>query len=187
MKIAVYCGAADGNKPIFKNCAIALGNWIAKNNYSLVFGGGKVGLMGILADTVNENNGQTIGVMPKFLKDREIAHSNLDELYVVETMSERKQKMLDLADVCIALPGGPGTLEEITEVVSWSRIGQNNNPCIFFNVDNYYQPIIQMYDSMVENGFLSVEDRQKMLFSTDFEEIEQFIKEFAAPELRSYK
>lgn len=121
----------QGKQKEYENSAILLGEWIAKNNHTLVFGGGNAGLMGTIANTVIHNNGKTIGVMPTFLQQRELAHDKLDELIIVESMSERKEVILEKGDVCIALPGGPGTLEEITEVVSWSRVGQNKNPCIF--------------------------------------------------------
>ena len=186
MNIIVYCGASKGNKKEYENNAIQLGEWIAKNNHTLVFGGGNAGLMGTIANTVIHNNGKTIGVMPTFLQQRELAHDRLDELIIVESMSERKEVILEKGDVCIALPGGPGTLEEITEVVSWSRVGQNNNPCIFFNTNNYYSLIEQFYDQMVSNEFLTQEDRDKILFSKSFQEIEEFIKNYKAPKVRTY-
>lgn len=104
----------------------------------------------------------------------------------MDTMDERKQKMLDLGNACIALPGGPGTLEEITEVVSWSRLGQNNNPCIFYNENDYYRPIQQFYDDMVQNDFLTVEDRSKILFSNSVDEIHSFITDYVPPIIRTY-
>jgi len=126
MKIAVYCGASVGNEPSFATAAQELGQWIASRKNTLVYGGGKAGLMGVLADAVLENGGQVIGVIPTFLKDRELAHPGLTELYVVETMSERKRKMFELSQAFVALPGGPGTLEEITEMISWSRIAKKS-------------------------------------------------------------
>ena len=186
MNIIVYCGASKGNKKEYENSAIQLGEWIAKNNHTLVFGGGNAGLMGTIANTVIHNNGKTIGVMPTFLQQRELAHDKLDELIIVESMSERKKVILEKGDVCIALPGGPGTLEEITEVVSWSRIGQNSNPCIFFNTNNYYSLIEKFYDQMVSNEFLTQEDRNKILFSKSLKEIEEFIKNYKAPKVRTY-
>lgn len=137
-RAAVYCGAAEGINPIYKEQTIALGEWLLANNYELVYGGGKVGLMGIIADTILKGHGNVTGIMPKFLKDREIAHENLTTLEVVETMPERKTRMIDLADVFIALPGGPGTLEEISEVISLGRVAQHQNPCVLYNVAGYY-------------------------------------------------
>lgn len=186
MNIIVYCGANTGTKPIFEQTAKKLGEWIVENQHTLVYGGGRSGLMGTIADCVVQKKGKVIGVMPKFLIDREIAHSQLSEMYVVDSMSERKQKMLDLGDVCIALPGGPGTLEEITEAISWSRIGKNANPCILFDENGFYKPLRDLYDKMVENGFLTKADRDKILFSNSLAEMNQFINAYTPPEIRKY-
>ncbi|MDK7859800.1 TIGR00730 family Rossman fold protein [Staphylococcus lugdunensis] len=187
MNIIVYCGASEGHNGIYKEGAIQLGQWIAEQNHTLIFGGGNAGLMRAIANSVIQHGGKTIGVMPTFLQQRELAHNGLDELIIVNSMSERKEKILSLGDVCIALPGGPGTLEEISEVVSWSRIGQNQNPCIFYNINNYYDHIQHFYNHMVTEGFLSQTDRQHMLFSDNINEMEQFIQSYQAPEIRTYK
>ena len=186
MNITVYCGANSGNKEIFEESTILLGHWIVENNDTLVYGGGKAGLMGLLADSVINAGGKVIGIIPTFLKSRELAHPNLTELNIVNSMSERKLKMFDLADAFIALPGGPGTLEEITEMISWARIGQNSNPCIFFNIDGYYDPLKQMYEDMEENGFLTKKDREKILFSSSVNEMSDFIKNYTPPIIRQY-
>ncbi|RXK17456.1 TIGR00730 family Rossman fold protein [Macrococcus sp. DPC7161] len=187
MNIIVYCGASKGNSPIFETEAKVLGKWISDNDHTLVYGGGHIGLMGAVADTVLENGGKVTGVMPKFLADREISHPNLTELLIVDDMPIRKKKMLDIGDVCIALPGGPGTLEEITEVVSWSRIGQNDRPCIFFNQSGYYDLIEQFYDSMVQNGFLTQSDRKNIYFCKTIESLESVIENFEKPEFTLYQ
>ena len=114
MKITVFCGANNGGNEAYKENAIELGKWIADNNHTLVYGGGKVGLMGVIADTVLENNSEVIGIMPQFLVDREISHTGITEFIIVDDMSIRKDKLVDLGDVFVALPGGPGTLEEIS-------------------------------------------------------------------------
>ncbi|GEP79398.1 TIGR00730 family Rossman fold protein [Staphylococcus carnosus] len=186
MNIIVYCGASEGNNPIYKEATVSLGKWMSKQNYGLVFGGGKVGLMGTLADTVKAHGGHAIGIMPQFLADREIAHEGLDELIIVDTMAERKAAMLERGNVCLALPGGPGTLEEITEMVSWSRIGQNNNPCVFWNVNGYYDKIQSFYNQMVEEGFLSQDDRNLMCFTNDYDELIQFVECYQSPNIRQY-
>lgn len=187
MKITVYCGASLGNDEIYKNAAIDLGKWIAKNKHELVYGGGKLGLMGIVSDTVMQEGGKVTGIITHFLTERELANEDITKLIKVDTMPERKKMMIDLGDVYIALPGGPGTLEEISEVVSWARIGQNNNPCIFFNINNYYKPMELMFDTMVNSGFLTAEDRDKFLFTTSYEEMEDFIKNYTPPGVRVYK
>lgn len=181
MKITVYCGASMGNKAIYAQVAQTLGQWIVDQQHELVYGGGSLGLMGVLADTVLHKGGKVTGVMPQFLVDKELAHQQLSELIVVDSMSQRKDIMAQLGDVFIALPGGPGTLEEISDMISWSRIGQNHAPCILFNVDDYYRPLSLMYDEMVNSGFLSVEHRQNILFSSDLLEIAQFIAHYQTP------
>ncbi len=187
MNITVYCGANLGTQQIYKETAFKLGKWIANNHHNLVYGGGNVGLMGVIADSVLEENGKVTGIMPTFLKERELAHESLTEFIVVNTMTERKSKMIELGDCYIALPGGLGTLEEISEVVSWSRIGQNNNPCIFLNVDGYYNNLQKFYDNMADEGFLNTDYKDNILFTDDFDEISRFIKSYKAPELRTYK
>ena len=186
MKITVYCGASMGTSSKYKEAAEKLGKWIADNDYELVYGGGKVGLMGVIANTVLENGGKAHGIMPDFLANRELAHISLTSLEIVEDMSIRKKKMIELGDVFIALPGGPGTLEEITEVISWSRIGKNPNPCILFNESGYYDFLEKMYSTMVEEGFLTKEDKEKILFSSDLVEIKEFIENYKKPEIRQY-
>ena len=130
MKITVFCGANNGRNEAYKENAMEVGKWIATNNHTLVYGGGKIGLMGVIADTVLENRGEVIGIMPQFLVDREISHTGITEFIIVDDMSERKTKLVDLGDVFIALPGGPGTLEEISQVISWVRVGKKDAPCI---------------------------------------------------------
>lgn len=166
MNIVVYCGASVGNHEIFVEAAKSLARWIAKNGHTLIYGGGKAGLMGVLADEVLLHNGKVIGIIPNFLVDRELSHPRLNY---------------------IALPGGPGTLEEISEAISWARIGQHQNPCILFNVGGYYDKLKEFYDVMVENGFLSEADKKAMLFTDSITEIEQFIMNFSPLPVRTYK
>lgn len=175
MKITVFCGANNGRNEAYKENAIELGKWIAANNHILVYGGGKVGLMGVIADTVLENNSEVIGIMPQFLVDREISHTGITEFIIVDDMSIRKDKLVDLGDVFVALPGGPGTLEEITQVISWVRVGKKDAPCILMNVDGYYDFLEQYFDKMVEEGFLTIDDREKTLFTDSIAEMQEFI------------
>lgn len=186
MNITVYCGASVGNNAIHQQATVALGKWIANNGHRLIYGGGKAGLMGLVADTVLENGGEVIGIMPAFLQERELAHPNATEMHTVDTMQQRKLKMIEWGNVYIALPGGPGTLEEISEVVSWARIGQNDNPCIFFNADNFYQPLKAFFEQMIACGYLTQADFDKVLFSDDLTEIEQFIANYEPPAVRQY-
>lgn len=180
MKIAVYCGSNKGSRIEFEQAAVQIGKWLAMHGHTLIYGGGKAGLMGVVADAVLQADGTAIGVIPRFLQAKELAHPTLTQLYVVETMTERKNRMSQLADAFIALPGGPGTLEEITEMISWARIGQNPHPCIFFNVANYYAPLKQFYDEMVTADFLTKRDRAKICFANSITEIADFIQAYPA-------
>ena len=175
MRITVFCGANNGKSELYIKNATELGEWIADNNHTLVYGGGKIGLMGVIADTVLENRGEVIGIMPQFLVDREISHTGITEFIIVDDMSDRKTKLVDFGDVFIALPGGPGTLEEISQVISWVRVGKKDAPCILMNVDGYYDFLERYFDKMVEEGFLTKEDRKNTLFTDNIEEMERFI------------
>ncbi|MCZ0717412.1 TIGR00730 family Rossman fold protein [Aerococcus kribbianus] len=175
MKFAVYCGAASGNQSIYQEQAQALGQWLAKNNHELVYGGGNVGLMGALADACLHHGGRVTGVMPDFLIEREIAHDEISEFICVDSMSSRKQTMIDRADVCIALPGGPGTLEEIVEAISWARLGQTSNPCLFLNINGYYDGLQNFFQHMVGEGFLSQDDFSRIGFVNTIEAIPSFL------------
>lgn len=186
MNITVYCGASLGNNPLYQQATERLGKWIAEKGHQLVYGGGAAGLMGLIASTVLAHGGKVIGIIPEFLKERELAHPDLTELVVVETMPERKKQMFDLANAFIALPGGPGTLEEISEVISWARIGQNPNPCILFNENGYFDSLRDFYANMVKEGFLTQADFDKILFSNDLVEIEGFIQNYVPPKVRTY-
>lgn len=178
LNITVFCGANPGNKEIYRESARKLAEWIVKNGHQLIYGGRINGLMGDLSNEVLSLGGKAIGVIPEFLFDRETINRNLTEIKMVPDMPERKRVMMHLGDAFIALPGGPGTLEEISEAISWTRIGQNDNPCILFNTDGYYDRLKDMFDKMVEDEFLSKEDRSLILFSDDLSEIEEFIKNY---------
>lgn len=187
MNITVYCGANFGNDERYRHAAARLGKWIVDRGHSLVYGGGSTGLMGVVADTVLAGNAKAIGIMPSFLIERELAHKSLTEFIEVDNMSIRKKMMIERGDVFIALPGGPGTLEEITEVISWSRIGQNSKPCIFFNENDYFNSLRSMYKNMISEGFLAEDGINKILFTNDVSEIDRFIESYKAPEIRGYK
>lgn len=184
--IAVYCGAATGNKEIFKQSAIKLGHWIVKNNYGLTYGGGYHGLMGVIADTVLGDDGYVYGITTKTLDGRKLSHKNISKLDVVDSMDIRKREMLNNSIASIALPGGPGTLEEISEAYSWTRIGDNNNPCIFYNVDHYYDTLENFFNTMTTDGFLDEYARRSLLFSDSLDEIGEFIKNYKVPPIRHF-
>ncbi|MBS0925172.1 TIGR00730 family Rossman fold protein [Providencia sp. JGM181] len=152
--VAVYCGSSMGTNEIYQKQAIEFAKELVKRDIALVYGGASVGLMGTVADTVLSLGGKAIGVIPSLLEEREISHKNLTELYRVDTMHQRKSKMIELADGFVAMPGGYGTLEEYSEVFTWSQIGLHTKPCGLFNINNYWQPLIDMTNKMADEGFL---------------------------------
>jgi uncharacterized protein (TIGR00730 family) len=167
--ICVYCGSNAGNKPIYAERAIALGNRIAKEGLALVYGGGNVGLMGIVADAVLEGGGEVVGVIPSQLVDWEVAHRGLTRLEVVANMHERKARMFDLADGFVALPGGFGTLDEMFEMLTWRQLGIGDKPCAFLDVDGFYAPLMSMLDRMVAERFLHPDQRRDLWHGDDIE------------------
>lgn len=184
--IAVYCGASTGNDEIYKIGAQKLGHWIVSNNYGLTYGGGRFGLMGAVANSVLAEDGFVHGIITKELADRELSHNQLTKLDIVSDMSQRKQAMLDDSVANIALPGGPGTLEEISEAFSWTIIGDSTNPCIFYNINHYYDELESFFDSMTKQGFMESKTRKTLLFSDSLTEIGQFIQSYTPPTMRNY-
>lgn len=165
-RITVFCGSSFGTEKIFEEQAYLLGETLAKLNIGLVYGGANVGLMGVVADGALQHGGKVIGVLPHFLQNKEIAHQNLTELILVETMHERKTKMNDLCDGVIALPGGFGTLEEFFEMLTWSQLGLHQKPVALLNINGFYDPLLQLVETMVTKGFLR-EVNQEMLIQSD--------------------
>ncbi len=176
MNITVYCGASAGNNEIYRRRADQLGAWLAQQRCTLVYGGGRTGLMGVLADAVLRQGGSVIGVIPAFLKAREEAHPGLTQLVTVDTMAERKEKMLELGDSYVALPGGPGTLEEITEAISAARLGRHAKPCLLYNINGCYDYLESLLDHMVTAGFLNQGGRAKARFVTSLHDIEAVLQ-----------
>ena len=160
--ICVYCGSNAGSKPVYTERAIALGTRIAKEGLALVYGGGNVGLMGVVADAVLEAGGEVIGVIPEQLVNWEVAHKGVTRLEVVANMHERKARMFDLADGFVALPGGFGTLDEMFEMLTWRQLGIADKPCAFLDVDGFYAPLLAMMDRMVEERFLHPDQRRDL-------------------------
>ncbi len=154
MNICVFCGSSSGKNPIYARAAKELGYYIAKGNHTLVYGGANIGLMGIVADSVLDNKGEVIGVIPKFLMDREVSHAGLTSLEVVTSMHERKKRMADLSHAFIAIPGGLGTLEEIAEILTWKQLGLIELPVAVLNVNGFFNPLLQQLEAMVDDEFL---------------------------------
>lgn len=184
--IAVYCGSSLGASPIYKQQAILFAKELVKRNITLVYGGASVGIMGTLADTVLQEGGKVIGVIPTLLEGREISHKNLTELHVVETMHQRKSKMIELADGFVALPGGFGTLEEFSEVFTWSQIGLHQKPLGIFNINDFYQPLLAMIDKMVDEKFLHEKYRHMAIVESSPASLLDQFETYIAPPVKTY-
>jgi len=186
-RLAVYCGSSFGASEAYKDGAIQLGKELAKRNITLVYGGSSNGLMGAVADTVLHEGGQVIGVIPKVLVDREISHTGLTELYTVDTMHERKAKMAELADGFVVLPGGTGTLEEFFEVFTWGQIGLHQKPCGLLNIEHYYDPLIHLFDHMIEQQFLQAKFRPMLLAEEKPDRLIERFYHYVAPPIKTWK
>ncbi|MGB0575826.1 MAG: TIGR00730 family Rossman fold protein [Alphaproteobacteria bacterium] len=151
--VCVFCGASPGGSAAYRSAATALGTLFGENSVQLVYGGGGSGLMGIIADSVLESGGKVIGVIPDYLKERELGHQRLTRLEVVSSMHDRKRRMFDLADGIVVLPGGVGTLEEALEVITWKQLGMHNKPIIILNVQQYWQKLDELIAATIEHGF----------------------------------
>ncbi|RME81385.1 MAG: TIGR00730 family Rossman fold protein [Planctomycetota bacterium] len=155
--LCVFCGSQMGKKRIFQEKTIALGHLLAEKDIQLVYGGGKVGLMGLLADSVLEKGGKVIGIIPESLYEREVGHNGVTQLHIVKSMHERKSMMEKLSDAFIALPGGLGTLEEFCEILTWGQLGIHKKPCGILNIDGFYQYLLDLFSEMNMDGFLPAE------------------------------
>ncbi len=176
--ICVYCGSNAGNKPVYAERAQALGARIAAEGLQLVYGGGNVGLMGIVADAVLAHGGEVVGVIPEQLVQWEVAHKGVTRLEVVANMHERKARMFDLADAFVALPGGFGTLDEMFEMLTWRQLGLGKKPCAFLDVDGFYAPLIGMIDRMVEERFLHAEQRHDLWHGEDIDTLFVWMRDY---------
>ncbi|MBX2955913.1 MAG: TIGR00730 family Rossman fold protein [Cyclobacteriaceae bacterium] len=154
MNICVFCGSGVGNNTIYADTARELGALLALEGHTLVYGGGNIGLMGIVADAVLERKGQVIGIIPDFLMKKEVGHTGLTQLEIVSSMHERKRRMADLADAFLVLPGGWGTLDETAEILTWKQLGLIHQPIAFLNVDGFYDSLLIQMNAMVKAGFL---------------------------------
>ncbi|MEB3754677.1 TIGR00730 family Rossman fold protein [Acinetobacter sp. MD2(2019)] len=180
--IAIFCGSKAGNQPVFVQIAQQVGTFLAQKNMTLVYGGGRSGLMGTVADSALQAGGQVIGVIPTALVDKELAHPNLTELHVVKNMHERKTKMSELSDGFIALPGGAGTLEEIFEQWTWAQLGIHAKPCGFLNVNGFYDPLLEMVERTVATGFTQSRFSNALQVSDNIETLFSLFERYASPE-----
>ncbi len=175
MNIAVYLGASKGNNPAFEKAIYQLGTWIAENGHTLVYGGSKTGLMGMLAESVYEAGGQIIGVEPQCFVDQNKVYDHLTKLIITKDFPERKTKMIELSDVFIAFPGGTGTLEEISEVIAKVGLNDLNAPCILYNLNDYYAPLKELLNQMIEMGFSSRERQKSIYFPNTLQDVQNIL------------
>ena len=169
--ICVYCGSSQNVDEAYKQSAIDFGKIMAKNGIKLVYGGGKAGLMGLIADTILENGGEVIGIIPEHLSEKEVAHTGLTELHVVDSMHTRKQKMVDESDAFVVLPGGVGTLDETCEVITWRQLGIHDKPICIANIDGYWNPFTSMIKHIINAGFMRENDINTFMVVEQTEQI----------------
>jgi len=179
--LCVFCGSRSGTEAAYDEAASALGLALAAGGITLVYGGGRVGLMGVVADAALGAGGEVVGVIPRALLEREIAHTGLTDLRVVGSMHKRKALMSELSEGFIALPGGTGTLEEFFEVLTWAQLGEHRKPCGLLNAGRYYDPLLAVFDHMVQQGFLSEEHRAMVLVETEPEALLEAIAGYVPP------
>ncbi|MFE1602984.1 TIGR00730 family Rossman fold protein [Methylobacterium sp. ID0610] len=181
MRLCVFCGSSDGAAPLYREGAQALGRHLARSGVGLVYGGGKVGLMGAVADAALEAGGEVIGVMPRPLVEKEIGHAGLTTLHVVGSMHERKAMMADLADGFVALPGGLGTFEELFEVWTWAQLGYHPKPVSLLNVGGFYDGLLAFLDHVVGQGFVREPHRAMLICAQDPAELLTRIRAYEPP------
>lgn len=180
-RVCVYCGSNGGKRADYLNMAQALGTELAQRQLTLVYGGAKVGLMGAIADATLAQGGQVIGVLPQALMTKELAHQGLTELHIVSSMHERKLMMAELSDAFIALPGGLGTLEELSEIATWTQLGLHRKPCGVLNVAGYYDNLIAFIHHAVQEGFIPESQRSLILSATSPSELLNLFEQVILP------
>ena len=181
-RVCVFCGSRVGESPEYHTAAFTLGVQLARRGLGLVYGGGRVGLMGVLADAVLEEGGSVIGVIPASLMAREVGHAGVTDLRIVDSMHERKAMMADLSDAFVALPGGIGTMEELFEVWSWAVLGVHSKPCGLLNIGGYYDPLMHFIDHACEQKFVRRRHRGMLLVDSDGESLLRRLESYQPPE-----
>ncbi len=185
-RITIYCGANAGSDPVFEQEAYLVGKTLAQQNIGVVFGGGKVGLMGAVANGAMQNGGEVIGVIPHFLSTKEIAHNGITEMIKVDTMHQRKTLLHELSDAIIALPGGFGTMEELFEMLTWAQLGLHKKPIAILNINGFYDPLLVLIQTMVDKLFLRIEYQQMVLSSDNIDDLLVKIKNYEAPSVEKW-
>jgi uncharacterized protein (TIGR00730 family) len=182
-RICVYCGSHTGIGSVYRDAAVRTGVAIAEAGLGLVTGGGRVGLMGVVADAALAAGGSVTGVIPRALAEREVAHAGLSELRIVDSMHERKALMAELSDGFVALPGGLGTLEEIAEMLTWAQLGLHSKPCALLNTDGYYTELVRFLDHAAAEGFVRGEHRDLLLVEPHPENVPERLRAWVPPAL----
>jgi hypothetical protein len=185
-RVCVFCGSSQGARACYADAARALGTVLARRQIGLVYGGGRVGLMGVLADTVLAAGGEVVGVIPEAMVPKELAHEGLTGLHIVGSMHERKACMAELADAFVALPGGYGTFEEFCEIVTWAQLGLHRKPCGLLNVDGYYDRLLALFDHAVAEQFVRPAHRSLVLEERDPERLLLRLAAYRAPALEQW-
>jgi len=185
-KICVFCGSSEGNDSEIYQAAISLGKAFVENNITLVYGAAKIGIMGAVAKSVLEGNGTVVGIIPGFLKKKEVVHLGLTELITTKNMHERKMKMQELSDGFIALPGGFGTLEELFEIITWLQLGLHSKPIGLLNTNGFYDDLIKLIENMVKKKFVSSENYQLLIVDTQIDSLLEKMRRFKQPDLPNY-
>ncbi len=180
-RICVFCGSSPGRRPEYAEAAVSLARCLASRGIGIVYGGGRVGLMGILADAALAAGGEVTGVIPQALVDQEAAHGGLPDLRIVGSMHERKALMADLSEAFIAMPGGFGTFEEFCEVLTWTQLGLHRKPCGLLNIEAYYDPLLALFDHAVSEEFLRAEHRRMVISDTQPDLLIDRLLRFQAP------
>ncbi|MFD2217038.1 TIGR00730 family Rossman fold protein [Metabacillus endolithicus] len=185
-RICVFCGSSPGASDLYSEDAAKLGAQLAKEGITLVYGGSKVGIMGVVANAALQAGGEVIGVIPKMLMERELAHPGLSELIIVHSMHERKAKMEELSDGFVVLPGGPGTMEEFFEVYTWAQLGEHRKPIGMMNSNHYYDKLLAFFDHMIQEQFLKPEYRSMVIVDSDPEQLIQKFRSYEPPLLTKW-
>ena len=176
--IGVFCGSSMGKQPEYKKAAAELGRLLLERHIRLIYGGANVGLMKILADTVLAGGGEVIGIMPRRLVEKEVAHQGLTKMFIVESMSERKTMMVEMADAFIVMPGGFGTLDELAEVITYNQLRLTDKPIGILNIAGYFDHLLQFFDHITDEGFLRVEHRQNLIVNDTIEALLRKMEDF---------
>ena len=185
-QVCIFCGSYKGTQPIYITAAHAMGRGLAQRGLGLVYGGGRVGLMGAVADGTLAGGGKAVGIIPQSLVDRELAHKGLSELHVVDSMHTRKAMMADIADAFIAMPGGFGTLDELFEIITWAQLGFHHKPIALLNIGGYFDTMLTFIEHMATEGFIKPEHRNAMLVKNQVDDLLDSLLTYQPPQLEKW-